>query len=417
MAPLLSRPLCFTSLALVAAALVAPPEAAAQTKLLDRSKPAHDPANDPYTRGGDPALVAAAGYVAWAQPFEFGGEGWDTARVSSELDAPIIWLQTAHLELGFQLPSIKVDPDDRDKIRAELELLQTKLPDVEPKTRVLDSWLRAHLMAQRLEAHYAKFQAFLGVTDDVFPDGHTLWNTQGKYWGQGPYLGEKGKYEVIVIPSLGQYRAYLNANYGLTTKKPQRWNIIPRDTLQYAVHLDEGKLKLDAALHNNLIFNLTINYVDGFKHYSYEPPVWLREGLGHWFERDNDMRFNTFDSSEGGQADMFNKVDWEPEVVKLIAKGDAPSMAQLVNLRNYAEMAKEHHLATFSIVDFLMRAHPTFLPQLVDRVKGLYNAEFRDDGSQMPDKQRDAFKDLLGWSYAGLDTAWKEFVAANYRTK
>ena len=146
-------------------------------------------------------------------------------------------------------------------------------------------------------------------------------------------------------------------------------------------------------------------------------PVWLREGVGHWFERDNDPRFNTFDSSEGGQADMFNKVDWEPEVVKLIAKGDAPTMAQLVNLRNFAEMEKDHHLATWSIVDFLMRAHPTFLPTLIDRVKGLVNATGADDGTELPNVQREAFKELLGWSYGQLDTAWHEFVLANYRTK
>lgn len=399
----------------VSAALLAP--AAAQQKLLDRSKPAHHPANDPYTRGGDPALVAAAGYVAFGEPFEFGAEGWDTTRAAKELDAPIIWLQTAHLELGFQLPEIKVDADDRDKIRAELERLQTKLPDVEPKTRVLDPWLRAHLMAQRLEEHYTRFRDFLGVKDEDFPDGTKLWDTKGTYMGQGPYLGEKGKYEVIALPSLGQYRAYLNANYGLTTKKPQRWNIIPRDTLQYAVHLDEGKLKLDAALHNNLIFNLTINLIDGYKHYSYEAPVWVREGLGHWFERANDPRFNTFDSSEGGAADMFNKVDWEPEVVKLVNKAELPTMAQLVNLRNYAEMDKGHHLATWSVIDFLMRAHPTFLPALLGRIKGLTNAEFRDDGTELPNVQREAFKELLGWSYGQLDTALHEFVLANYRTK
>lgn len=406
-----SLTLALTGVALLAAF------APAQQKLRDRSQPFHAHVNDPYTRGGDPALVAAAGYVNFGEPFDFGAEGWDTKRVTRELDAPIIWLETAHLQLGLQLPEIKVDPDDRDKLRAELEQLKLKLPDVEPKTRVLDPWLRAHLMAQRLEAHYVRFRDFLGVKDEDFPDGTQLWDTKGKYMGQGPFLGEKGKYEVIVLPSLGQFRAYLNSNYGLTTKKAQRWNIIPRDTLQYVVHLEEGKLKLDAALHSNLIFNLTINMIDGYKHYSYEPPIWLREGLGHWFERDNDPRFNTFDSSEGGQADMFNKVDWEPEVAKLVAKGDAPTMAQLVNLRNFAEMNKEHHLATWSIVDFLVRAHPTFLPALLDRVKGLVNAEFRDDGTTLPDVQREAFRELLGWTYGQLDGAWHEFVLTHYRTK
>ncbi len=396
--------------------LLAAPAAAAQ-KLLDRSQPAHAHVNDPYTQGGDAALVAAAGYVNFGQPFDFGEEGWDTKRVTKELEAPIIWLETAHFQIGLQLPEIKVEATDRDKIRTELERLQTKLPSVEPKARVLDPWLRAHLIAQRLEEHYSRFLEFLGRKDADFPEGTVAWNTQGTYMGQGPYLGQKGKYEVLVLPSLGQFRAYLNANYGLTTQKPQRWNIIPRDTLQFVTRLDEGKLKLDAALHNSLIFNLTINFIDGYKHYSYDPPVWIREGLGHWFERNNDPRFNSFDSSEGGTADMFNKVDWEPEVVKLVGKSEAPTFAQLVNIRNYAELQKAHHLATWSVVDFLQRAHPTFLPALLSRIKGLTNAEFRDDGTELPNVQREAFKELLGWSYGQLDTAWREFVLANYRTK
>jgi ABC-type sulfate/molybdate transport systems ATPase subunit len=90
---------------------------------------------------------------------------------------------------------------------------------------------------------------------------------------------------------------------------------------------------------------------------------------------------------------------------------------EVVNLRNFAEMDKGHHLATWSIVDFMMRAHPEFLPTLLDRVKGLVNAEFRDDGTELPNVQRETFKELLGWSYGQLDTAWHEFVLANYRTK
>jgi len=405
----------FTLWVVFALALTAPFVSA--QKLRDRSKLFSDPVNDPYTRGGDPALTAAAGYVAFGTVFEFGAEGWDTTRVAKELDAPIIWLETAHLQLGLQLPEIKVDPDDRDKIRAELNELQTILPDVDPKTRVLDPWLRAHLTARRLEAHYARFRDFLGVKDANFPDGTKVWDTTGKYMGQGPYLGQKSKFEVLVLPTLSQYASYMVANYGLTTKKPQRWNIIARETLQYVVNLQEGKLKYDAALHANLVFNQTINYVDGYKHYSYDPPVWIREGLAHWFERETDPRFNTFDASEGSTADMFNKVDWEPEVVKMILKDEAPTMAQLVNLRSYGEMNKEHHLATWSMVDFLMRAHPTFLPLYLDRLKGLTNAEGRDDGTTMTDVQRDVFRELLDSTYGQLDGAWREFVAGNYRTK
>ena len=40
-------------------------------KLLDKSKPPTDPANDPWTRGGDPAILEALGYESMGG-FEFG---------------------------------------------------------------------------------------------------------------------------------------------------------------------------------------------------------------------------------------------------------------------------------------------------------------------------------------------------------
>lgn len=65
------------SWALALAALFALGGEASAQKLLDRDKPRTHSANDPYTKGGDPELVKAAGYVAIGSEaeFEFGPSG------------------------------------------------------------------------------------------------------------------------------------------------------------------------------------------------------------------------------------------------------------------------------------------------------------------------------------------------------
>ncbi|MEM1453398.1 MAG: hypothetical protein AAF726_23470 [Planctomycetota bacterium] len=400
------------SLALVALTLAAVPASA--QKPLDKTKPLWDPANDPYTQGGKPELMEAAGYVSMGG-FEFGPPPMTTKEVNeffSYLD--LRWIETEHFEIGVALPKVKVTQDERDKIRGELTRMVEFFPDINVKTRVMDPWLRAHLYAQRLEDHYANVQEFLGVTDETFAGCTEIWNTTTPYWGIGPYMGQLGKFEVLLLPSEGSAKDYLQVKLGLTTKLTQRWNILERETLQLVVHTDQGKLKVDESLHGHVVFNTTQMLLNSFKHYSYDKPIWVREGASHYFERNINPRFNTFDAAEGSAAAKISKSDWKGPTAKLVKSGKAPSFASLVKKRSFAELEKDDHLATWSIVDFLVAAHPEFLPAYFARIAGLKNAEFLDDATDLPNVERTAFKELLGMSYAQFERAWHAWVLENY---
>ena len=130
---------------------------------------------DPYTKN-DPVRMKMAGYISFG-PFPFGEIGTkivDTAHVDKHLSyARIIWVETAHFRIGSSLGrwSIPTEIEVRRKLRAELERLKLKLGNkVNPKTRVLDPWLRLHLTAQRMEELYAEIQDWLGVEDSEFLD-------------------------------------------------------------------------------------------------------------------------------------------------------------------------------------------------------------------------------------------------------
>jgi glutaredoxin len=382
--------------------------ALASTALAQRP---NDPAACPYCKN-DPELMEAAGVVSHGG-FEFGST--DTAKVDGLLASQDIrWIESAHFEIGFALGGHKVEQDEKEKIRAELGRLQAALPAVDPKIKVLDPWLRAHLYAQRAEDHWQRMLAILQVKEGDFPDGSRQWNMQGKYMGEGPYLGEKGKYEILILPSEASHSQYLQAHFGLLIKKTQRWNLPEKDTLSVTIHTGQGNLRKDEALHGHLVFNLTINLLDGYKHYSYDTPIWIREGLAHVCEREISPRFNTFDSSEGGIAEMTRKEKWEPEVRRLVASGKAPRMAELIQIKEYAGLELVHHYTTWSMADFLLKSNPNGFACLQDALHGITNEKGIGDGSNLSDVHRDEFKRCLGFSYADFDRAWAEWVLANY---
>ncbi len=378
-------------------------------------KPTNDPSHCPYT-AGDPEELAKIGVVSLGG-FPVGQDP-DTASVDRFLGTDELrWVETAHFKLGYGLGPYKIPLEEKNSLRKELAFFAEIWPKkVNPKMRVIDPWLHAYLFARRLEAFYAEFQALVGVTDADFPPPGTIWNTKGKYMGQGPYLGEVGKFEVLVVPTKEMAGRYLREHYGLLHTKTQRWNILDKELIQVIIPAVDH-LKNDTALHGHMRFNLAQVFLNGYRHYSYDMPIWLREGLGHWYERLVSPKFNTFDSSEGAVAQVVRKDRWKPEVRKLVAQGEVPSMARLMALRDYAGLERNHHLAVWSMVDFLISEHPGFLGKLIDRCAGLINDRFIPDGSGLPDEHRAVFRDELGMTYAQFDRAWRAWVLETYPSR
>jgi hypothetical protein len=385
-------------------AWTAAPARAAQKK--------NDPATCPYCKG-DPEVMGKAGLVSHGG-FEFGIN--DTNQVDALLAVcDIRWVESTHFQIGVALGPYKIKEEEKKAIRAELERLARVLPNVETKPKVLDPWIRVHLYAQRCEEVYARFSELMQVKDTDFPpEGSNPWNGRGKYMGEGPYVGQKGKYEVLLLPSEASGMQYLREQFGLTTRLTQRWNLPGRDTLSLTVHTGQGGLKEDPAMHGHVAFNLAINLLDGLKHYSYDTPIWIREGLAHLIEREINPKYNTFDSSEGAVAEMTKKEKWEPEVKKLIAANQHISLAQLMTLKDYAGLTLKHHYTTWSMTDFLVKTNPNGYACLNDRLHGRTNKANLADGSNMLDAHREAFQECLGMNYSQFEAAWIKWVDETY---
>ncbi len=377
---------------------------------------------DPYTRN-EPALMAKVGYASYG-PFAFGQRGHEVAS-SAEIEqrlsyAEILWVETAHFHIGLNLPEWRL-PDEietRRKIRAELERLHAILPRVNPRARVLDPWLRLHLTAMRLEDVYGEFQAFLGVSDSDFPaDKSKVISGQGRYMGYGPYLGMASKYLIFVTTKTGTYLDYQQAHIGKTTKFGQRWHFTDVGALFYGVALDmdDGRLRHDTALHNDLIFNTVHGLCDGFRHYSYDLPVWIREGLAHWFERRNDPRWNTFTQNEGGLADKRPLWRWEPETRRLVAAGKGTPFSEMYTWRDYSQIAFEDHILMWSRWDFLMTKDREQFARFMFAVKGRVDPKtWLVDQADLVGATREALREIYGLSPLALDEEWRAWVLKTY---
>ncbi len=395
---------------LVALLLVLVPTASAAGRGDD--VPANDPSKDPYTDGGKPELMAQAGVVSYG-PFEFAAT--DTKTIEELLPAADIrWIETKHFQVGFALGAYQVKQKDKKRILAELTEMQTLYPRIDPKTKFLDPWLRAHMAAHRAELLYERFLKLVGKQDSDFPDGTKPWDTTGTYMGEGPFLGMKGKFELLILPNETSHSTLLVNQFGLGTRGTQRWHIIERSTLIAVMQQYEGSLREDEALHAHIAFNLGINFLDSYRYYAYDLPIWLREGVGHFFEREISPKYNTFDADEGSAPITSKKDDWRGATSKLVQAGKAPRTAELLSLTTFSGLDLDAHFTVWSRVEFLATQLPEKFTLFLDEMKGRTNAEGMTDGSNLDGAHRDAFKEVFGWSYAEFDAAWAEWVAATY---
>ena len=249
------------------------------------------------------------------------------------------------------------------------------------------------------------------VHESDFPDGRGVWLLGTPYWGEGP-VGQKGKFELLVLPTAADQVTFLQQQFGLTMKRTQRWNVVDRSALIVVTNLTENQLYTDEQIHGHVVFNLAIQLLDGFKYYAYDTPCWLREGLGHLMEREINPKFNTYDSSEGSLGVQVNKENWDAEVKALIVAGKAPRLAELTAPKTYAGFDRAAHYASWSMTKFMVTTNPEGYGCLNKMIHGRKRPDGQADAEEQNTVQRDAISQCLGMSYPQFDEAWRAWALA-----
>ena len=120
-------------------------------------------------------------------------------------------------------------------------------------------------------------------------------------------------------------------------------------------------------------------------------------------------------SGEGATANISNKVNWRPEVLKLLAANETPRMAELASIKHFAELKIAHHFTVWSMVDYLVKTQPDGFAKFLWAIKSNVDDKGTPTGANMAEWHRTKFKELLGMSYGEFDAAWSAWCAVNYK--
>lgn len=374
--------------------------------LVSARGPGGDPDVCPYCKD-DPELLARAGLVSHG-PIDIGPEGGSEGVAARLAASDWLFLESGHLRWGSSLASETVKGKDRERLAAELDALRELFPDVPKKVKRLDPWLRLHLMAQRGERFYARFQELLGVTDEDFPESRTA---EGPYMGNGRYLGEKDKFEVLIHVNRGTHQMFTRDHMGVSVTDSLRWHFKPQHKMFASIPAADPDIRYDRYLYPHTVHNLSHLFLCAYKHFSYDPPIWLDEGLAHAMEHEVDPTFHTLDGEEGSMPDNKGPADWDKELAKLARKQRVTSFGGLLRIQAFGEMTQDDHVSAYGLVRFLIDEHPDAFARLVGEIKGQLDAEGYPDGSNLRDVQRSLLRELLGWTPAQLDAALLEWAS------
>lgn len=361
---------------------------------------------------GDPELMAAAGVVSHGPipigpPAADGGPG--SAAIAALPGGPWIFLESAHLRWASSLGEERVDQDERERVDAELDRLRAVLRGVPKKPRMLDPWLRLHLFAMRGEELYARFQGLLAVSDADFPEQRTA---QGPYMGDGRFLGERDKFEVVVHSMRDAHKQFTSAFTGVKVTDSLREHVRPAHKMLVSIPAEDADLRRDRGLFPHVAHNLSHLFLCAYKHFSYDPPIWLDEGLAHALEKEIEPQSTTIDGEEGALPDARGPKDWWEAARKLAASGKAANCAQLLHAKSFGDLDLDRQVAAWSRVRFLLDEHPVEFAAFLGGVKGQLDAQGYPSGGDLPELQRRLLKELWGWTPADFDDAWSTWARA-----
>ncbi len=353
----------------------------------------------------DPAVMAKAGVISHG-PITIGPKG--SADIIANYSATQwVFIETAHLRWASSLGPATVDLKDKARVEAELARLRLVLPSVPEKVKKLDPFLRLHLFAMRGEEFYTRFQLLLRVSDADFPAQR---QQKGPYMGNGRFLGEADKFEVVIHNTRATHVPFSQSFTGAGVPDSVRWHFRDLHKLIVSVPAEDPDLRQDRWLFGHVAHNLSHLFFCAYKHFNYDPPIWLDEGLAHAMEKEIDPESNTTDGEEGTLRDKSGPADWTKAAKQIELTNKDRSLADLLHAKEFAQLDMNANIMAWSKVRFLMETEPEKFARFLGIVKGQLDAKGVPNGQNLDDLQRNALRDLWSWSPADFDTAWRAWI-------
>jgi hypothetical protein len=361
----------------------------------------------------EPAIMQALGFESWG-PIAFGpAELGGSAGLEKELPmASWLVLETAHFRWASSLGAESIKTEDRARLEPYFERLRAVGLKISARPKKLSPRLRLVLMAMRAEDLYARFLVLIDHADADFPASR---QPAGPYLGNGRYLGEADKFELLVHKASQTHAMFTNDHMGAVVTGALRWHFRDPHKLFASVPASDSDLKKDRWLWPYIAHNLGHMFFAAYKHFSYQPPVWLDEGLALMLEREEEPLSITTEGEEGTLNEDVRAKDWKKELRKIAAKSE-PRLAELFPKNTLGSLSELEAASCWSRLVFLNAEHPKELALLLGGVKGQLDAEGYPTGRDLVGLQRKLLAEHFGWTPAEFDTAYfawlPEFIGA-----
>ncbi len=358
----------------------------------------------------EPARRAAAGALTHG-PFEF---GLSESAALSALDERFLFLETAHFKLASNLPAAKLDVHEQQRVQPLLDELRTSWPELPRRVRELDPHLRLHVLGLQLERLYARMQSILGVSDADFP---AVRDPQKPYMGEGPYLGEKQKFELVLHARRETHLAWCEILCGARVQDALRWHAPGAHKMVASIPAEDGDLRQERWLWPHVAHNVAHLVSCAYKHFSYEPPSWLDEGLALVLEKEIEPESRTFEGEEGALKEDHWPADYPAAARKLLAQQKLPSFAELLRAPSGVPLNQAQSLAAHALVGYLLAEKPSEFARFFAGVKGQLDERGAPTGAGLPELQRRLLLELFGWTPAELDAAARAWLLAQAKPR
>lgn len=361
----------------------------------------NSPAICPWCKN-EPELMTKSGVVSHG-PIPIGKA--DSKALAQAFPGPDwIFAETAHLRWAFALGHENIENEDQQRVLAELDRMRAIFPKIPEKLKRLDPWLRLHMLVLRGEDFYARFQKLLGVTDADFPAERTA---AGPFMGAGRYLGEKDKFEIVVHATRAAHREHALEITGAAINDAVRWHFPELHKLIVVLPAEDADLRRDRWLFPYVVHNLSHTFFSAYKHFSYDPPLWIDEGLALALEKEIEPRSTTNDGDEGTFREAKGPADWAAAAKKLILSTKARPLATLMHVQDFGSLDHDATLTVCSMARFLIAEHPEALGRFLGGIKGQLDERGVPSGRDLPGLQRGLLKEIWGWTPSAFDEAWK----------
>lgn len=259
--------------------------------------------------------------------------------------------------------------------------LVLELDSLRVEKRSAQSHELLHLYLRRLEKLYADYCELMGASDGDFRERFQVF-----IWYLDPDQTKASLAFCAQSAPAGVKLMGAQARYSTAANK--RW------------------FATDEHLHRNLLHmvsHLILSHETPPEWIGNQKGGWAEEGLGHWFEYQTFARCDNYCFQEQDLSNDYKGGDYKVMCRKLVAAGDAPSLASVFE-RNSDNLSRNEHIVAFSCVDYLI--------SLDSRKFGKVCTELRRKLST-----REALQTHFGLTPIELERRWKEWVLETYPTQ